>query len=73
MFGVEHIMLGFVIVLRIALDSDPQWVTIFFARQRFQREQKALSKLKAQKIGAGMLQSFIKKQTTLQSQDSLRS
>lgn len=64
-FGLEHLMLALVIVLRMLLDTELPWVQILFARQRWQREQKAIRKARVSMIGAGLLQGFIKKQTTL--------
>lgn len=54
-FGVEHLMLALVLVLRIALDTELPWVNIFFARKRYQREQKNIAKARATLIGAGVL------------------
>jgi hypothetical protein len=31
-FGIEHVLIVFIIVLRFVLDRDPAWVTTFFAR-----------------------------------------
>lgn len=58
-------MLALVLVLRMLLDTELPWVQILFARQRWQKEQKAIRKARVSMIGAGLLQGFIKKQTTL--------
>ena len=56
-------MLALVLVLRIGLDTELGWVQTLFARQRYQKEQKTVRKARAAMIGAGMLSSFIKKNT----------
>ena len=37
-FGLEHLMVAVVLVLRILLDTELPWVTTFFARMRYQKE-----------------------------------
>lgn len=41
--GLEHLLLGFVILIRIAYDCDPEWVEIFLHRRAFRKDAKSVS------------------------------
>ena len=71
-FGIEHIIVALIIVVRLVFDKTPNWVNTFFARQRYQKEAKAIAKLKAQKIGQAIFRTFMTQrepaaQSTIQS------
>ena len=34
-FGVEHLIVGLIIILSLIFDKTPNWVDTFFARQRY--------------------------------------
>jgi anoctamin-10 len=44
-FTIEHIMVAIVVLLRIFLDKDPKWVSLFKKRKAFKKEQKSLKTL----------------------------
>ena len=36
--GLEHLLLGFVILFRVVYDCDPEWVEIFLQRRAYRKD-----------------------------------
>lgn len=36
--GLEHLLIGFVIMFRIAYDVDPEWVEIYLQRRAYRKD-----------------------------------
>lgn len=71
MFTIEHAMILLVIILRVFLDKDPAWVSLYKQRRAYQKEQKTLKKqaeAKAAIFTAKLTTQLFKKQTTLLSE-----
>ena len=56
-FSIEHLMIIFIMLIRMVLNRSPYWVDLYYKRQQFQKDQKALNKqakAKAAIFGARM-------------------
>jgi len=45
-FALEHILLLTVFCLKLAIDTDPEWINVFLARRAHKSERETLQKLK---------------------------
>ena len=43
-FTIEHMMLAIILILKVLLDKDPQWVSLYKKRADYKKDQKTLKK-----------------------------